>query len=120
MRSIFSSSPSMFLLSQIIPFYVVSSLPNWSSYSYFYCLFPFKLYAIIKYLTTYSDVELQFSDSAGVFITLIKVLCTFAFLFQVEELLSTFLCKAVLVIMNSLRFCLSGKAFFFPSFISER
>ena len=35
----FFSSPFMLLLSQIIPFYVVSLLTNWSSYSYFYCFF---------------------------------------------------------------------------------
>ena len=51
---------------------------------------PFNVYAIIKCSTTYSDIELEFSDSICPFITFLNILCTFAFLFQVEELLSTF------------------------------
>ena len=46
-------------------------------------------------LKTYSDVELQFSDSVCILITLLQVLCTFAFLSLVEQLLSTFLVRQV-------------------------
>lgn len=56
----FTSYTLMFLLSQIIYFICVSSLSSCSTYSYFYCFFPFNLHATIKYLTTYSDTELQF------------------------------------------------------------
>ena len=49
---------------------------------------PFNLYAIINCLTTSSDIELQFSDSVSLFITLLKVFCTFALSFKGEELLS--------------------------------
>ena len=77
----FSIYPFGFLFSQIIPFYGLSSLPNWNSYSYFNAISPFNLYAIIKCLAFYSDIELSFSDSVWLFITLLKV--SLAFLFQV-------------------------------------
>ena len=49
--SSFSFSPLAFLLSQITPFYVVSLLPNLSSYSYFFCLssFSFFFFLLIFY-----------------------------------------------------------------------
>ena len=76
----FSSSPFMFLLPQSILFYL------WVCYSYFYCFFLFAFYAIIKCLTTFSDVGLQSSDTA----TLLKLLYISLLLFQVEDFLSTF------------------------------
>ena len=43
-----SPLPPLFLLSQIILFYVVSLLPNRSSYSYCYCFFfLFNIYALM-------------------------------------------------------------------------
>ena len=52
-------------------------------------------YAITKWLKIYSDKEFQFSDSVFLFITLLKVLCAFAFLFLVEELFLSFLTRQV-------------------------
>ena len=77
----FSIYPFGFLFSQIIPFYGLSSLPNWNSYSYFNAISPINFYAIIKCLASYSDVELSFSDSVRLFITLLKL--SLAFLFHV-------------------------------------
>ena len=79
----FSFSPFMFLLSQSI--LLISLLQNSGSYSYIYCFFLFAFYALIKCLTTSSDVELQSSDTA----TLLKLLCVSVFLFWVD-FLSTF------------------------------
>ena len=71
---------------------MVSLLPNWSSYGYFFSNFP---YVITKWLKIYSDKEFQFSDSVFLFITLLKVLYAFAFLFLVEELFLSFLIRRV-------------------------
>ena len=61
----------MFLLSQIIPIYVVSYQIKISiAIVIFTAFFLFNLYAITKCLTTYSDIDLQFSDSFCLFIIL--------------------------------------------------
>ena len=66
------SSPFMFLFSQNTPFLCWLHYRIEIAMVIFTAFFPFKLYAIIKCLTTYSDIELQSPDSACVFITLIK------------------------------------------------
>ena len=75
----FSSSPSMFLLSQIIPFWIVSSSPNWNVYVYFNAFLPFNLCVIIKCLLTCSNPELQFSNSAYLFVPFLNDLYIFVF-----------------------------------------
>ena len=81
----FSSSSFMFLLSQNVPFQVENLLPNWGSYSYFYCLFsPFPLHTITKCLKICCDKELQFSDSVCKYITSLKFCVLLPFLSQVE------------------------------------
>ena len=88
----FSPSPSAFLLSQIIPFHVVSLLPNWSSYNYFFWFSPFNLYAIIKCLI---PILIKSYNFLILCITLLTVLCPFTFSFLVKDLLSTFLVRHI-------------------------
>ena len=102
----------MLLVSQIVLFDIVNLFKNWKSSSYFYNFFPFNLCDIIKYLTTYSDIELQFSDFLCPFITLYRVLCTSSFSFQIEELLSTFLVRKVLCWWIPSAFVCLGKPHF--------
>ena len=47
---------------------------------------------------------------------LFKVLCTFAFFTSGKRAHSNISCKAGIVVMNSLRFCLPGKAFIITFF----
>ena len=110
--SSFSFSPLAFLLSQITPFYVVSLLPNLSSYSYFFCLFSFSFYALIKCLQN------LFWGRVAIFwfiYHLTQSLGTFAFSSLIGKFLSIFLTN--LVLMNSQFLFISESPYF--SFTSK-
>lgn len=66
-----------------------------------------------NFLTTYSEKELQFSDSVCYFTQSFGYFCLF---FSSGRVLFSISCKAGLVLMNSRSFCLSGKAFVSPSY----
>ena len=90
---------------------ILSFLPNWSS-CFFWVFFPFNLYAIINFLKSIL-IRLQFSDSVYHLTQRFVYFCSFVTDRRAAFNIS---CKAGVVVMNSLNFCL-GKLF--SSFISE-
>ena len=69
-----------------------------------------------NFLTTYSEKELQFSDSVCYFTQSFVYFCLF---FSSRRVPFSISCKAGLVLMNSCSFCLSGKAFVSPSYLND-
>ena len=70
-------------MSQLTSFYAVNSL-NYSSHSYFSGCF-FHLYTIVEWSTHHSNIELQFSNSEGLFFTYTAVLCTFTCFYVTDQ-----------------------------------
>ena len=113
----------MFLLSQIIPFFVVSLLlapENERAIAVFLLSFfpPFNLYTVIKCLKpllikSFNFLVLSMYPLAQSFV----YFCCFVFGGRVPFIIS---CKAGLVVMNSLTSRLSGKVFISPSFLNDK
>lgn len=84
---------------------------------FFNALFlPFNIYVIIKCLISYSEVELQFSASVCQSSQSFVYICLFVFGRRSPFNIS---CSASLVVVNSLRFHLSEKAFISSSSLND-
>ena len=74
------------------------------------------LNSCFNFLTSYSEKELQCSDSVYYFTQSFVYFCLF---FSSGRVPFSISCKAGLVLMNSCSFCLSRKAFVSPSYLND-
>ena len=95
----FSSSPFLFLLSQILLLMLCVCYQIEAAIVFLFVFFAFlslfNLYAIIKCLKYILIKNCIFKNSVIPFINLLKVLCTLASLFLEKEILATFLVRQV-------------------------